>query len=79
MEVFYDKLFKQKRYNVKAYEIGTDYIIVIFNGGAERNYLYTYNSTGQENVEKMKKMTESVYGLNSFISRFIKNHYARKW
>lgn len=72
-------LNKSGNSNVKAYEIGTDYIIVIFNGGAVRNYLYTYNSTGQENVEKMKKMAESGYGLNSFISRFIKNHYARKW
>lgn len=64
---------------VKAYEIGPDYIVVTFKGSAICNYLYTYNSTGEENVEKMKQLAESGFGLNSFISRFVKNRYARKW
>ncbi len=64
---------------IEAYEIGTDYIIVKFNNGAICNYLYTYNSTGKENVDKMKQLAEDGSGLNSFISRFIRNRYEKKW
>lgn len=64
---------------VEAYEIGENYIQVVFKDSTVRNYLYTYNSTGKENIEKMKQLAESGLGLNSFISRFIKNRYERKW
>lgn len=64
---------------VEAYEIGADYIMVIFSTGKVRNYLYTYNSAGKENVEMMKQLAENGFGLNSFISRYIRNQYERKW
>lgn len=72
-------LNRSRKSNVEAYEIGADYIKVTFNSGSIRNYLYTYDSTGQENVEKMKQLAENGLGLNSFISKTIRNRYKRKW
>lgn len=72
-------LNRSRKSNVEAYEIGAAYIKVTFNSGSIRNYLYTYDSTGQENVEKMKQLAESGLGLNSFISKTIRNRYKRKW
>ena len=57
--------------NVKCYEIGTDYIDVIFNG-TDKKYRYSYNSAGKENVENMKKLAEIGNGLNSFININVK-------
>ena len=61
---------------VVAYEVGDDSIAVQFKGGAE--YLYNYASTGQANVEQMKKLARAGQGLNSYISRVVKKAYARK-
>jgi hypothetical protein len=64
---------------VISYEIGTDWIEVVFASGRTRHYLYTYRSAGIPAVEKMKKLAESGEGLNSFINRFSSRQYERKW
>jgi hypothetical protein len=61
---------------VKAYELGSDSITVEFNDG--KVYQYTYQSAGRENVESMKKLAVAGKGLNSFISREVKERYAVK-
>ncbi len=71
-------LNKSGQSNVYSYEIGTDYILVTFYGRGFQNYLYTYASTGVDNVEKMKQLAEAGIGLNSFISKIIKHNYERK-
>lgn len=72
-------LNKRGHSGIESYENGSDYIIVTFRDGIIKNYLYTYDATGIENVEKMKVLAEDGFGLNSFINKCIKNRYARKW
>lgn len=62
--------------NVKCYEIGIDYIDVLFYG-TDKIYRYSYNSAGKENVEKMKKLAENGDGLNSFINLNVKYKYEK--
>lgn len=63
---------------VAYYEIGDDFIWVIFNDGAR--YQYTYVRTGEANVEHMKQLAVNGRGLNGFIStnRTVKYGYAQK-
>ena len=48
---------------IKAYEVGRHSITIEFNDGTV--YLYTYQSAGRENVEKMQELAKSGKGLNS--------------
>lgn len=59
---------------VRAYEIGSNHIDVQFEDGAI--YRYTYGSTGQEDVEEMKRLAVAGKGLTGFISRHVRNNYA---
>jgi hypothetical protein len=61
---------------IKAYELGEDFIQVVFNDGD--TYLYTYESAGKRNIEEMKKLAVSGKGLSTFISTKIKKRYASK-
>ncbi len=61
---------------VAAYESGADFIRVQFSDGG--SYLYTYDVTGRENVERMKQLASSGHGLNSFINTTVHKAYARK-
>jgi hypothetical protein len=60
---------------VKAYEYGSDYIVVQFKSGS--SYRYTYRSAGSQNVEYMKKLADSGDGLNAFINKNVRNDYER--
>ncbi len=61
---------------VDAYSFDDESITVKFkNGGI---YLYTYDSTGIENIEEMKELAESGDGLNAFINRYVRSRYASK-
>lgn len=62
--------------NVSAFEIGTNYIDVKFNGTA-KIYRYSYEIAGAENVEVMKALAKQGYGLNSFIMRNVRTLYDR--
>ena len=62
--------------SINAYEIGPDSIKVEFLDGT--TYLYTYESTGRENVEHMKELAKAGAGLSSFISMVVKEAYAEK-
>lgn len=61
---------------IVAYEIGPDSITVMFSDGAV--YLYTYQSAGSANIERMKRLAIAGEGLNSFINRCVRKDYARK-
>lgn len=60
--------------NIDAYEIGPDNIKVRFADGT--TYTYDYDSTGEDNVDEMKRLAESGSGLNGFINKFAKESYA---
>lgn len=59
--------------NVSSYEIGKDYIDVVFNGGAA--YRYSLALVGASNLQAMIKLAEAGEGLNSFINRNVKKLY----
>ena len=57
-----------------AYEIGIDYIIVVFSG-TSRKYKYSYRNAGKSHVENMKLIAQHGSGLNSYIMKHVKNLY----
>jgi hypothetical protein len=63
---------------VAYYEIGNDFIWVVFSDGAR--YQYTYMRTGAANVAHMKQLAVNGRGLNAFIVRnpAVRNGYAQK-
>jgi hypothetical protein len=61
---------------VRAFDIGSNLIDVQFSDGSV--YRYTYASAGSHNIEHMKLLANAGRGLNSFISRHVKNSYAVK-
>ncbi|WP_312516804.1 hypothetical protein [Massilia sp.] len=65
---------------IVAYEIGKDpkepAIIVEFLGGDR--YLYTGHSAGVENIARMQELAHEGQGLSTFISRHVRERYARK-
>lgn len=60
---------------VEAFEIGTDFIKVMFNSGAI--YSYTYRSAGINKVEEMKRLALNGCGLNSYIMKYAKFDYEK--
>ncbi len=64
---------------VIQYKIDDTSIEVIFVDGRFRHYLYTYQSAGSHNVERMKLLAKSGNGLNSFINRYVRNNYSNRW
>ncbi len=63
---------------VDSYEIGDDYISVLFKAGSARKYLYNYASAGSYHVENMKNLAANGDGLNSYINKNVKKNYAQK-
>lgn len=59
-----------------AYEIGDNFIEVQFKDGDI--YKYTNQSAGSANIQQMKQLAVAGSGLNSFISRHVKNGYESK-
>lgn len=62
--------------NVYSYEIGNDFIDVLFKG-SPKIYRYSYKSAGKDNVETMKDLAKNGSGLNSFINRVVKYLYEK--
>lgn len=61
---------------VAAYAIGHDSILVQFKTG--HWYLYTYASTGQSDIEHMKRLAAKGERLATFISQHVGKRYAEK-
>jgi hypothetical protein len=59
--------------NIQAYEIGEDYIYVLFSNG--QRYSYTDNSAGSQVVSEMKELALAGSGLASFINSNAKYSY----
>lgn len=63
--------------NVDKYDLGPDWIQVIFMDGS--TYEYTYKSAGKSNVEFMKRLAAHGFGLNGYVNKHVRKLYARKW
>jgi hypothetical protein len=63
--------------NVNAYELGDGSITVRFNDGS--HYQYTNQSAGAAAIASMQQLAVQGRGLNSFIMRYARKAYARKW
>ena len=61
---------------VVGYENSEGAITVQFSDGAM--YLYTTQSAGSGNLAEMQRLAAAGRGLNGFISRVVRNGYARK-
>ena len=61
---------------VVAYDIEDRAIVIRFQNGD--TYRYTYERTGQFEVEKMKRLAQSGSGLSSYISRMVGDRYDEK-
>jgi hypothetical protein len=61
---------------VIAYEIGQDFIRVLFSD--DSIYRYTKVSAGAGNIEHMKSLAINGIGLNSYINTTVRMLYARK-
>ena len=53
---------------VLSYEIGKDYIAILFIGEPS-TYVYSHAVTGRRHVEKMKRLAEAGSGLSTYISQ----------
>ena len=61
---------------IEAYETGPNYIRIRFEDGGV--YLYTDESTGPENVTRMKALAEQGKGLCTYINTRVRGAYAEK-
>lgn len=61
---------------VVAYECHAHSIVVKFQDGVR--YEYTEQSAGADAIRAMKQLAESGRGLSTFISRHVRDRYARK-
>jgi hypothetical protein len=57
---------------VQSFEIGPDFITVRFHDRPP--YLYTYETAGRDNVERMKRLARAGRGLSTFISQHREVH-----
>lgn len=65
--------------NVESYKIGNDSILVKFKSGKCQHYLYTYDSCGKEEVEKMKALAKNGEGLGSLLATKPYHKDAERW
>lgn len=68
--------YSNPRTNVAAYEAGEGVIRVRFRDG--KVYTYTDASAGADNVAEMKRLAAKGEGLNSFITRHVRDLYESK-
>lgn len=59
---------------IHSYEIGSDYIIVKFNG-TSKTYTYSYKNAGQKHVENLKQLALNGSGLNGYIKTHVNKLY----
>jgi hypothetical protein len=61
---------------IAAFETTDDSITIRFTDGAV--YVYDYDSAGPGTIEQMKTLARRGLGLNSFISKCVKDGYAKR-
>ena len=61
---------------ILAYEIGDDWIIILFQGRGK--YLYTHHSNGRTHIEAMKKLAQQGAGLATYVNKYVRDKYEEK-
>ena len=61
---------------VSMYEIGDDYISVVFYD-SRKVYTYSYASAGVRHIENMKRLAVNGNGLNSYIDNYCGKLYVK--
>ena len=61
---------------VTSYAIGATSIEVTFKDGSV--YIYTQQSAGLDNIQRMKALAVAGRGLNAFINSHVRKRYAEK-
>ena len=69
--------YKKPDSGIESYEIGRNFIKVKFKT-TDKIYIYNYEVTGKEHIEKMKKLAQVNEGLSSYISQNVKDRYAKE-
>jgi hypothetical protein len=64
------------RSGVSAYACGEGFILVRFID--DGTYAYTDARPGRAHVRNMQRLAEAGIGLSTYISRFVRDRYARK-
>jgi hypothetical protein len=64
---------------VVAYELGEDTITVKFAGDDSPCYLYDAHKPGLQAVWEMQRLAKAGKGLSTYISRHVRDNYARHW
>ena len=62
---------------IYAYEYGDNYIKVKFKKTGD-TYVYDNASTGENDVNEMKRLADEGRGLNEYINRKVRSRYAYK-
>lgn len=65
------------RSGVVAYDIGDDHIDIRFRNSDEV-YRYDRETPGSRHIDNMKLLAEAGLGLSTYISRYVKDRYARR-
>jgi hypothetical protein len=61
---------------VSSFSTGDDFIVVLFTDGEQ--YLYTYDSTGREHIDEMKRLANEGHGLATYINKNVRARFAKK-
>ena len=67
------------RSGIVAYSIGPGYIHVEFREGSSHHYEYTESKLGFSKIQQMIRLAQSGMGLNSFIMKYARTGYSRRW
>ena len=62
---------------VTAYAVVDEGILIRFQDGGI--YLYTYESAGRRNIERMRALAAEGRGLSTYISQQVRDDYAAKF
>ena len=62
---------------VSAYTFDDHSITVLFNEGWY--YLYDEEKPGSRHIRKMKELAKQGSGLSTYISRYVRENYHKKW
>ncbi|HSX58816.1 MAG TPA: hypothetical protein VLF18_01330 [Tahibacter sp.] len=61
---------------IAAYEVGPGFIVIRFKHGG--TYRYDASAPGAKHVRQMQRLARSGRGLNTYINRHVREHFAAK-
>ena len=65
----------EKESGVESYEYDATSITVQYKSG--KQYTYSYESAGEDNIEHMKELADSGIGLGTFINKNVSDKFVK--